>query len=306
MSEFALLLTTYNGAAHLPAQLDSLATQTVSGIDIWHSDDGSTDTTTAIVAKAAEGWGKGVFKSFEGPHTGFAENFRSLICNPEIAANYVAYCDQDDIWDRDKLEVAKRALDAVPAGTPALYGGRTRLIDENGNATGMSPLMRRRPEFRNALVQSIAGGNTMVMNRAAFDLLRRASREVTFVSHDWWSYLMVSGAGGTVIYDAEPHISYRQHGGNLVGANTGLAARLRRYRVLLSGRFAGWNEVNIEALKKNLDLLTPANAAMLREFDRARKAGPFSLLAAIYSQGLRRQSVLGDVSLCAGALLGKM
>ena len=43
------------------------------------------------------------------------------------------------------------------------------------------------------------------------------------VAHDWWAYQLVSGAGGTVIYDPEPFVAYRQHAGNLIGGNQGLA-----------------------------------------------------------------------------------
>ena len=86
----------------------------------------------------------------------------------------------------------------------------------------MSPLFRRPPSFRNALVQSLAGGNTMVLNRPARDLVALASRRARFVSHDWWAYLLVTGAGGAVHYSAKPLVRYRQHAHNLVGANTSL------------------------------------------------------------------------------------
>ena len=47
------------------------------------------------------------------------------------------------------------------------------------------------------------------------------------VAHDWWAYQLVSGAGGTVIYDPEPLVAYRQHSGNLIGGNLGLRAKGR-------------------------------------------------------------------------------
>lgn len=306
MSQFAVLLSTYNGDAFLQEQVDSLRRQTEPRVDIWLSDDGSTDATLAMAARNATDWDKGAFRILDGPGRGFAENFRSLICNPDISADYVAFCDQDDVWDADKLEAARRRLENIPSSTPALYCGRTRLVGEDGQATGMSPLMGRPPGFRNALVQSIAGGNTMVMNRAAFELMRRVSQETPFVSHDWWSYLMVSGTGGVVVYDPEPRISYRQHDANLVGANKSFDALLRRYRLMLSGRFAGWNETNLEGLDRNRQHLTPENADILADYMRARNAGRASLLSTIARRGLRRQTLFGNLVLVAGAVLGKM
>ena len=95
--------------------------------------------------------------------------------NPAIDGDYFAFCDQDDLWDEDKLAEALDWLEKQPADTPALYCTRTRTVDERGSEIGLSPLFRRRPSFRNAIVQSIAGANTMVMNKAAWLIVREAS-----------------------------------------------------------------------------------------------------------------------------------
>ena len=87
-------------------------------------------------------------------------------------------------------------LQTVPRGTPALYGARTLLIDPEGAYLGRSPLFCRPPTFRNALVQNIAGGNTMVFNEAARRLLMAAGSAVQVPSHDWWLYLLTTAGGG--------------------------------------------------------------------------------------------------------------
>jgi hypothetical protein len=51
------------------------------------------------------------------------------------------------------------------------------------------------PSFRNALVQSIAGGNTMVFNVALKRLIENAG-PLDVPSHDWWVYILVTGSGG--------------------------------------------------------------------------------------------------------------
>ncbi len=148
----------------------------------------------------------------------------------------------------------------------------------DGTPIGQSPLFRKAPGFRNALVQSIAGGNTMVMNRAAFAIVRQSAERTSFVSHDWWCYMLVTGAGGRVIYSAEPHIGYRQHAGNVVGTNAGIFAKLARIRGLFGGRFAGWNARNIEALLRCRDLLRDDVVATIEKFDEARRSGLYSPL----------------------------
>src|SRR5690606_26251104 len=100
-----------------------------------------------------------------GPGRGFSENFRSLIKRPAETA-FLAYADQDDVWKPDKLSAAIARIEQAGPG-PVLYCSRTELIDQDGAPLGMSPLFSRPPDVRNAILQSIAGGNTMVMNRAA-------------------------------------------------------------------------------------------------------------------------------------------
>ena len=177
--------------------------------------------------------------------------------------NYFAFSDQDDIWLPDHLSKAVTILSTIPARRPALYCGRTRLISESGAFLGHSPLFRRPPSFRNAVMQSIAGGNTMVLNRAARQLLLKA-RQARPVAHDWWTYQLVSGAGGYVHYDPVPTVLYRQHGMNQVGSNLGYQARWHRTKMLLSGRFANWTRQNLTALQSVQDLFTPENRDILR------------------------------------------
>jgi glycosyltransferase involved in cell wall biosynthesis len=229
----AILLATYNGETFLREQLETLRRQQTTWIDIWASDDGSSDRTREILEEARAGWRLGNFRIVEGPHRGFAENFRSLILNGDIVADYYAFCDQDDLWDSDKLSVAMDRLKELPAEEAGLYCSRTRTIDLDGRPKGYSPLFSRPPTFRNAIVQSIAGANTMVLNRSGWALLVEARRENSFVSHDWWTYLVVTGAGGAVHYSPQPRIGYRQHPENLVGIDDWSWRRATRYGTIV-------------------------------------------------------------------------
>lgn len=293
----AVLLGTKDGAAFIDEQLQSLLTQSHPLVDLWVSDDGSTDGTQALVEAWRPRWNKGSLSLVEGPQKGFAANFRSMIVDARIDADYYAFCDQDDIWEPDRLECAIAWMRSLDAETPLLFCSRTATISETGDAAGHSPLFRRPPSFRNALVQSIAGGNTMLINRAARDLLAKASARTEFVSHDWWAYLIVTAAGGVVCYDPRPLVRYRQHAANLVGANVSWKARLSRLGRLFRGEFAGWTDSNLGGLAINRDILTKDAAACLSLFIRARKGGVFRRLRLLRKSGVYRQTLPGTLGL---------
>ncbi len=301
----AVLLGVFNGGAYLREQIDSLGRQTHPRIDIWASDDGSTDNSPTILRESAGAWRKGSFEVLRGPGSGFAENFRSLLIDPSIQADYFAFCDQDDIWNDDKLAAAIAWL-ATQADRPALYCSRTQLIDDEGRHIGLSPRFARKPSFRNALVQSIAGGNTMVMNRAARELVAQASRRTSFISHDWWCYLVVSGAGGAVHHSPHPRILYRQHCANLVGANNSVRARFARYAFMIEGGFAEWTTRNIAALSACRDQLTDDALAVIDHVESSRGKSLPGRLGLLYRSGVYRQTMGGTLGLYLASALGKL
>jgi glycosyltransferase involved in cell wall biosynthesis len=303
MDRCAVLLATHTGARFLEEQLQSLAAQRVGALDIFVSDDGSTDGTRDLLEAWRERWRLGSFRLTDGPRRGFSENFRSLANLAETDAEFVAFCDQDDVWDPDKLAVAMDVLRRWAPDRPALYCSRTRLVDEAGKAIGFSPLFSRPPSFRNALVQSIAGGNTMVFNRPGFALFRESARRGPFVSHDWWAYIIITGAGGLVHYDPVPHVGYRQHAGNLVGRNSGFRARLNRLRRLLDGQFIRWTTANLESLDASADLLTAEARATVAQLRQIRARPSAAALRTLREAGLYRQTSMGNLGLVAAVLL---
>ena len=211
----AILLATYNGAPYLQEQLDSIERQTHIDWTVLASDDGSSDKTTIMIEAFASKVGMSKVQQVQGPQQGFASNFLSLVCHPNLTADAYAYCDQDDIWLDDKLARAARFLTAVPSDVPALYCSRTQYVDQENHPLGLSLPYARPAVFANALVQNIASGNTMVFNEAARKLLVQAGPEVDIDLHDWWTYMLVTGVGGKVLFDQTPSVRYRQHPNNL-------------------------------------------------------------------------------------------
>ncbi|UCA47059.1 glycosyltransferase family 2 protein [Pseudochrobactrum sp. XF203] len=301
-----ILLATYNGAKFLEEQLTSFLEQTQHNIDLIVSDDGSTDETLPILQKWQKNWPKGSFKIIQGPGTGYADNFRHLILSLNDNQGYVAFSDQDDIWHTDKLAKAMEHLSQLDDDTQVMYGSRSRLVDRESKPIGYSPLFRKKPSFENALVQSIAGGNTIVLNAAAFNLVRESAQRTHFFSHDWWCYQLISGAGGTVLYDPVPSIDYRQHGNNVFGRNNGIHSIKRRLSALLNGDFSNWIDINLESLEKCQDLLLIHNINLVNEFKIARKDILINRLLFLFRNDIKRQTRVPNIILYVTALIGKL
>ncbi|EDK72390.1 hypothetical protein TM7_0500 [candidate division TM7 genomosp. GTL1] len=106
--QVAILLCTYQGETYVPEQLDSFDAQTYPHWKVWASDDSPDDATRRVLADYQSRWAPGRLTVCDGPRKGFVANFMSLICRPEVQADYYSMSDQDDIWHPEKLHVAQR------------------------------------------------------------------------------------------------------------------------------------------------------------------------------------------------------
>ena len=300
----AILLATYNGAENLAEQLDSFATQSHLPALILVSDDGSTDATRDILDAFATAHPALRVQVLDGPKQGSSANFLSLLARCPAHIDMACFADQDDVWLPEKIA---RAVAHLGASTPQLYCAHTWECDADLSNRRLSRSPRKPPGFRNALVQNIAAGNTIMLNRAALDLARAAAARTRKVAvHDWWVYQLMTGAGAQVIFDPEPVLLYRQHAGNLIGANRGLLATLHRLRHLFTGTFRDWNNTNIAALEQSSDHLAPENLQLLRRFATGRAQGLRGRIAMLRDTGVYRQGMLGQTSLRLATLLGRL
>ncbi|WP_420382965.1 glycosyltransferase family 2 protein [Novosphingobium sp.] len=208
----AVLLATYNGADYLPEQLESLRTQRDVAITLHARDDGSTDTTCAILRQTAAIWPelKGAQPQ---PNLGAAYSFLQLLQTAPDDAGYYAFCDQDDVWLPDKLARAAAALSTDEG--PALYCSNLTCVARDLTVIGV-PAAHRDERFLHILFENIATGCTIVLNAKARALINSKTPLTGLVMHDWWCALVVA-ALGRIHYDPEPTLLYRQHGANSVG-----------------------------------------------------------------------------------------
>ena len=302
-----VLLATFQGAAYLRAQLDSIAAQEHPRWRLWISDDGSQDATLAICEAFSREHPDARVQILRGPGQGSTANFFHLLSQVQLDSeeDLFAFADQDDVWLPGKLARGVRALQALQPGRsqPALYGALTRLVDEHLHPTGLSALPTRPLGFGNALLQNVVSGNTMVFNYALLQRLR-SIQPGHAVWHDWSAYQTVTGCGGLLHFDPVPCLLYRQHAHNLIGSQGRSWDKIQRLRMMFRGQYRTWGDQTEAAMQDLAPHLVPEARATLQVFANMRHhSNPLKRIHIGCTGPLWRQTTAGRVSLWLGLLL---
>lgn len=213
METVLVLMSTYNGEKYITEQLDSILNQENVLVDILIRDDGSNDRTIAILDEYRKKYSN--IDYYKGQNLGSAKSFLDLIVSSSTY-KYYALCDQDDVWDKDKLICAVKSLETMDNNLPLLYYSNLRVVDSNLN---LLMLAHKVPKIQknkySAFVEYMVTGCTVVFNlRTKEYVLKKLPQYCSM--HDAWIYL-ICRIFGDVYYDFVPHISYRQHDNNVVG-----------------------------------------------------------------------------------------
>ena len=296
-----VLLSIYNGARFLKAQIESIAAQKNVSVFILARDDGSSDDSAVIFEETCRGLNIPSRLS-KGPNLGAARCFLELIYQAEREFDCYALADQDDVWLEDKLDRAAQALGRNPA-KPGLYICRQYITDADLNIIGLSRIPDRLG-FGNAVVQNVAVGAACVFNLEALKVLTSIPSPQTLVMHDWWIYLVLSSCG-EVTYDPRPGVYYRQHGGNVVGSETRFFVRWKkRIANHCTRRAATCSEQARELLRLAGPQLTPADRRLAQELVDA-KSSSLARIRLAFSRSFWRQGVVDDLIWRVLILLGR-
>lgn len=217
MKSVCVLLSTYNGEKFLEEQIDSLLKQEGVDLKILARDDGSSDNTLSILKKYSENHKN--ISYYSGQNIKPAQSFFDLI-RKAPSADYYAFCDQDDVWDHDKLISAVNKLEKEDKIKPNMYYSNLRIVDQNLTFYRFShsePSIQKNKY--SVLTEDMATGCTIVFNNVAEEMIRGNTPEYCSM-HDTWVYMVCKFFGKT-IYDFDAHISYRQHENNVVGTYLG-------------------------------------------------------------------------------------
>ena len=264
MSRFAILLCTHDGEAHLEQQLESLLAQTYPPVALFAHDWRSSDTTRAILtafarrARARFPVKLTFHDEAPGARDSFFAGIRSSL-QATVAFDYLALCDQDDVWRADKLEHYAAAIAAEVGPHPVMLCSDVRLIDHDGREISTSFYGRGsvfRPPVQTCdpglLLANPLIGMTMAIPRAVL-LVCEPRLGGPWLMHDWALILLGSSQGCRVRYISAPLVYYRQHSGNLLGASQGfrIKTRLQRARahfVKLRAQCALLDDCSVQAL----------------------------------------------------------
>lgn len=289
MTDISIVLATHNGAQYLAEQLDSLARQRRPPFELIVSDDDSSDATLQIVGEFAKSANFPVKLKANKPALGFRDNF---IAAAQIATgDWIAFCDQDDIWRPEKLERIA-AFTEDPRVTMIVH--QAALIDPAGANVGafnqgIAETRRQKP-LHYGLWDTFFGFS-IVVRREVLEWVAPTERFVDFIdprhriAHDRWAFFLAQTLGETVEI-AEQLVDYRQHAANLFGADTHARPNDRR-------DFYEAQRPYIEATQSMLEIvlaLPQDTESRFPAFDRARAN-------AVYTSALRHQQYRGRVFL---------
>lgn len=220
-----ILMAVYNGEAYLAEQIDSILRQDTADWHLTISDDGSSDQSPKIIRDYARRYPERISQIFSGQRFGNArDHFFWLMKNCE--ADYILFCDQDDVWHTDKV---RKTLDAIREteaefgkSMPVLVFTDQTVVDQDRQmiAPSMMELQQQNPhvkDYRSLLIKNVVTGCTVGINRALVALANGCAEPQQTIMHDWWLAL-VAARFGKLVYLNESTMEYRQHGGNSVGA----------------------------------------------------------------------------------------
>jgi len=224
-SSVFIVLATYNGAAFLTEQIESIRRQSFADWTLLIRDDRSTDATGQLIDKWAAADKRIVVVDDQGLRLGAAQNFGLLLKQAyALGAQYVFCADQDDVWLPDKLskQLARmqEAERTAPQGSPQLVYSDLTVVDEHLAVVHPSFLRCSRlyhgaeEPWKTLLGRSFVLGCACLVNRPLLELA--LPLPAAAVMHDWWMALCAATTGG-ISPVAEPLLLYRRHRGNASG-----------------------------------------------------------------------------------------
>ncbi len=294
--KIAILLAAYNGMAWIEEQLASIQAQIDVSVTLFISIDPSVDGTETWCASYAAAHPNTVILAPTGRFGGAARNFFRLLRDVDFSMyEYVAFSDQDDIWNHDKLS---RAVGVLASG---VYDGYS------SNVTAFWPDGRRmlinkaQPQVKwDHLFEAAGPGSTYVMTKQLVTDFKNSlianwlmAQDVSL--HDWYCYAFARSSGYEWFIDPVPGLDYRQHANNQLGVNAGIRSGASRLKKV----FNGWWFDQIRLISS----LTEADAPWWNE-SYALKTRSSMIELAWYSPQCRRRKaekiLLGAICLLHG------
>lgn len=232
----AVMMATYNGKLWLSEQVSSILNQVGIDCKLFVSDDYSTDGTLEYLKQLAKSDSRVIVLPQVEMMGSAGKNFYRLVRDLEISFfDYVAFADQDDIWNHDKLLrharlIQSKKVECVSSNVMAFWPDRSqKLICKSQK--------QRAHDF---IFESAGPGCSFLMTPWLVDKLREEiqsnnSPAKDVLMHDWLTYAICRAHQRKWLIDSYPSLMYRQHTNNVMGANSGIKAIIHRLRMINDG-----------------------------------------------------------------------
>ena len=224
-----VLMATFNGLDWLPEQLNSILNQVDVDVSVIISDDKSSDASCEFIERMVGSDNRITLLSRAQKFGSAGKNFYRLIQDVDLGnCDYIAFSDQDDIWESDKLirhiELIKQyQADGVSSNVMAFWSNGDKKL-----------IVKSQPQKAlDYLFESAGPGCTFLMTPWLVGKVREQLLDVNSPAkevalHDWLTYAICRAHGKRWIIDEQPSVNYRQHKNNVLGANVGFKAGCAR------------------------------------------------------------------------------
>lgn len=224
----AVIMSTYNGEKYLREQIESILDQEDIDIELFIRDDGSSDSTFSILSSYHNDERIHIYK---GTNKGYGKSFIECLWSAKDF-DYYSFSDQDDFWEKEKLKEAITLLDKRVKGNdvPAVYYSNVKITDSKLNIISTTTLENRNNSLESVFMRRSIAGCTMVLNHKLWNEIFKGavSDEILSQGYDSFIISLCYALGGTVCFDKNAYIRYRQHDGNTVGVPYSIKNRIRK------------------------------------------------------------------------------
>jgi rhamnosyltransferase len=242
-----VLLPTFNGERWVVQQIESVLSQQGVDVTLIVRDDFSTDSTLDLIKREFLDHPKVKYLASKSKTGCAGQSFMEMINRTDVSSyDYIAFCDQDDIWLSDKL---LRAVNLLNTGRFAGYSssvlsfwktGREVLLTQNGR--------KRKLDF---ILEGAGQGCNFVFSRAIFLKIQFFCKQHVslireFYYHDWLTYLLIRSWGLEWHFDSEYSMKYRQHNSNDTGSRASISGLKKRFLWIKSGWYRRQVEIAVE------------------------------------------------------------
>lgn len=220
----SVALCSYNGEKYIEEQLDSIINQTVKPDEIIVVDDCSSDSTVSIAQKVLSL--SGINYRIISNETNLRVFYSFQKCINECTGDIIFTADQDDVWDKTKIEkfmVCFNDPDCIMAFSDGkIVDKDLNVINEsvwdslNLKRAGLSGDVTQEKLQRMLMYYWVVPGTMMAFRKKLSDVVFPIPEDGGYI-HDSWLSINAPYFGNVAVID-EPLTLYRQHGNNSVGA----------------------------------------------------------------------------------------